>query len=141
MQLWQQANRARFEAGPRFWGLVELVASRRCIDWFRARKETLSLDAIEVEPSAGRENPLAETLSRERSERAWAALARIEQPCRELILLHAGLNRTYAEIAGILGKSEGALRVQMYRCVRSLRAVLGESGAREPQAGPRGEPR
>ena len=35
---------------------------------------------------------------------------------------------TYREIAPILGKTEGALRVQMHRCVEAARRLLAKSG-------------
>ncbi len=111
------------EAG--FWGFVEVVVSRRCIDWLRRRKpETRLEDAGDVaDPSLG---PLGQVLEREQRELVRGALARLPEGCRQLIELVTGQGKTYREAASILGRSEGALRVQMYRCIREAREVLAE---------------
>ena len=57
---------------------------------------------------------------------AQRAIAGLDPACRELIVLHTGMKKTFREIAGLLGKSEGALRVQMYRCVRRARDLIRE---------------
>ena len=38
--------------------------------------------------------------------------------------LVVGQDKSYREAAAMLGKSEGALRVQMYRCIREARGLL-----------------
>ncbi len=111
------------EAG--FWGFVEVVAARRCIDWRRRRRAETPLEDAEdyPDPSLG---PLGKILEREKRELAQGALARLPEACRRLIELITGQGKTYREAALILGKSEGALRVQMYRCIREAREVLAE---------------
>lgn len=129
VQLWRTATRESNAAGPRFWGLVEVVAARRCIDWLRTSRSSVPLEESMAEKRPG---PLAKTLDRERLALASQALAELDEPCQRLIYLQAGLDLPYREIARILGKSEGALRVQMYRCVRQARRILASlSGASE----------
>lgn len=129
LQLWQAVSEPSFR-GKRFGGLVEVVASRRCIDWWRSRKPETALEAAEAVP-AGQPDPQRTALRREQIEHAQAALKRLPAACQELIRLHVGQNRSYAEIAKSLGRSEGALRVQMHRCIRRaqqlLLAVLGSA--------------
>lgn len=132
-QIWQAVGRSDFD-GTGFWGFVEIVASRRCIDWFRSRKGEVSLEP-ELERADTRPGPLRRALSRERAELANAALARLPEPCRELIHLHAGLNKSYKEISGLLGREEGALRVQLHRCIQRANRILSElqvSGPKRP---------
>ena len=43
-----------------------------------------------------------------------------------MIELHLRSGLTYGEMAERLGKSEGALRVQMHRCVRRAQQLLRE---------------
>ena len=45
-------------------------------------------------------------------------------------LLRVAVGRSYRELAGMLGRSEGALRVQMHRCVQRVRDLLAERDAR-----------
>ena len=37
-EVWQAVNRPGFDFTAGFWGFVEVVTSRRCIDWLRSRK-------------------------------------------------------------------------------------------------------
>lgn len=122
-QLWQAVNRPSADLGADFWGLVEVVTARRSIDWLRRRREFEELDAAFADPAAG---PLARAISRERSELAARALEHLPAPCRELIYLHTAADKSYREISELLGKTEGALRVQMHRCIREARRLIAE---------------
>ena len=121
-QLWQAVNRSGF-SGTRFWGFVEVVTARRCIDWLRTRKSLTTLDENLATSARG---PLGTTLAREDTELAHAALAQLAKPCRDLIYLHFAMRKPYKELSGMLGKSEGALRVQLHRCVTEARRILAE---------------
>ncbi len=133
-QIWNAVRRPDFDQAG-FWGFVEIVVSRRCIDWLRRRRPESRLeDAGDVaDLSLG---PLGQILERERRELGREALAQLPEACRQLIELVTGQGKTYREAASILGRSEGALRVQMYRCIREAREVLAElhnaSGSSRP---------
>lgn len=122
-QLYSALPTAEPASERRFWGLVRVITVRRCIDWLRSRRTE-----VPVDPSLrdGEPDPLERTLSRERRRRAAAVLAGLEKPCRELIHLRVGLGKSYAEVAELLGRSPGALRIQMYRCIRTLQSMLEE---------------
>jgi len=133
-QIWQAIRRPGFECSG-FWGFVEVLASRRSIDWLRARKPDAGFEPPPTlrDPAKG---PLLLALDREEAELAQAALERLPEACQELIRLHIGSGRTYGEIAERLGRSEGALRVQMHRCIQHAHQILrdllalGEDGSR-----------
>lgn len=120
-EIWQAVNRSRFDLSAGFWGFVEVVTSRRCIDWLRARREGTSLADDLV---SGAKGPLRQTLEREQGRLASQVLMSLEPQCRELITLRLRDDLSYREIAKILGKSEGTLRVQVYRCVQHARKTL-----------------
>lgn len=120
-QIWQAVTRPGFEAGERFWGFVEVVTARRAIDWLRVQRYSSEIDPNLAASGA---DPLDKTIAKEKNRLAFIALSQLSEPCRELIFLHAGLDKTYKEIAQLLGKSEGALRIQMFRCVRAARRIL-----------------
>lgn len=134
-QLWQTASGPDVEFGPAFWGLVETVAARRVIDWLRVTRNHLPLET----ETSSRSNPLADTLAREQGAIARSILGQLPEDCRRLIQLHLGEERTYREISGILGKSEGALRVQMHRCIGTARALLRDARQTETSDFPRTE--
>lgn len=121
-QVWRAVSRRGFESAH-FWGLVEVVSSRRCIDWLRARRAETGLDPLTTPPDP-LPDPLGVILLRERRELAQRVLSRLPESCRQLIELHVVLNKSYAEMEEILGKSSGALRVQMHRCVKRAHRIL-----------------
>lgn len=136
-EIWQAVNRSRFDFSAGFWGFVEVVTSRRCIDWLRTRREKLPLPEEVVSPHRG---PLRQTLERERSDLGSEVLSALDPPCRELITLRLRDDLSYAEIARATGKTEGALRIQLYRCIRRAREVLqrfGDEGRSERRGGSR----
>jgi RNA polymerase sigma factor (sigma-70 family) len=119
--VWRAVNRAGFDASRGFWGFVETVTARRCIDWLRARRleNAVPIDLADPTPCS-----LSRVLEGERSRLAFEVLSKLDPSCRQLIYLQVGLGKSYRQIGAMLGKSEGALRIQMYRCVRAARALL-----------------
>ncbi len=135
-QVWQAANRPDTDLGPRFWGFVEVVTARRSIDWLRTRRRHGELDPKLVDSGA---SPLDSAMSSEQKELSAAVLQHLPEPCRELIHLQIGQEKSYREISALLGKSEGALRVQMHRCVQRAREIVTEMEAQDRQNGTRAE--
>jgi len=120
-EIWRAVNRSRFDPTGGFWGFVEVVTARRCIDWLRSRREKVDLPH-ELETLTA--SPLDSALINERTELASDILMELEPECRELITLRLRDNVSYREIANVTGKSEGALRVQFYRCIGRARRIL-----------------
>ena len=120
-EVWLAVNRPGFDFRAGFWGFIEVVTSRRCIDWLRGRRGRVPV--AEDLRDEGR-NPLERVLDGERAKIASEVLEALEPECRKMIvmLLHQGV--PYKEIAKTLGKSEGALRVQMHRCIHRARDII-----------------
>jgi RNA polymerase sigma-70 factor (ECF subfamily) len=120
-EVWQAVNRSQFDFSGGFWGFVEVVTARRCIDWLRGRQSPIPFPEDLESSETG---PLGRALVQERAELVSEVLARLGPPCRELLSLRMRESLSYGEIAQIVGKPEGALRVQVYRCVRRARKIL-----------------
>ena len=129
-QLWQAVHRSDFRPDLGFWGLVETVAGRRAIDWLRSRRPVEE----SLEATDGARAPALEAPSTERSFDALTALRGVGEPCRRLIYLKIAAGLTYDEISPLAGKTPGALRVQMHRCLDKARQLLAD---REPADGTR----
>ncbi len=56
---------------------------------------------------------------------AWAAVARLPAERRRALVLRFVEEMSTAEIAGILGRSEGAVRVLIHRGLRAVARDLG----------------
>ncbi len=120
-QLWKATKRPQFDESAGFWGFIEVVATRRCIDWRRRRKNFTALDP---ETPDSKDDPLQSALAQERGQLAARALQELGGPCRKLIELHFHRRQSYRDLAKIFDKGEGALRMQMLRCIRSVREIL-----------------
>ena len=122
VQIWQGVNKKGFDAERGFWGFVQVVTARRCIDWMRRNEAPTPTDQPElVSPAPG---PLGRALDRERRQLMNAALASLGSDAQELIELRIGAGKSYAEIARRTGRTEQALRAQMYRSVAKARSYI-----------------
>lgn len=121
-QVWQAVNRPSFEPTSGFWGFVEVVTARRCIDWLRSRRD--SVVPLSDAMHDLRVGPLGRTLKQERSELAAAVVQSLGPGCRQLLSFRFDKGLSYHEIAERTGKSEGALRVKVYRCIQQAQKLL-----------------
>ena len=119
--LWQAVNRSSFDFSAGFWGFVETVSARRCIDWLRAQRENVPV-VENIRDKA--KTPLESVLSGERSELASQVLEALDPACRKIITMRLKEGISYRDMAQILGRSEGALRVQMHRCIQNARNIV-----------------
>lgn len=138
IQVLRAVRRDAFDFSQGFWGFVETVASRRIIDWLRARRPLVELDERADELSD--RSPAADEAlaAREQLALGRAVLAQLDGRCRDLIARYVRRGESYRVMAGDLGVSEGALRVQLHRCVKRARALVQEIASTRP--GGKGEP-
>jgi RNA polymerase sigma-70 factor (ECF subfamily) len=81
-----------------------------------------------IEAAAGMTGPVdieAEVAERHEGGAAWAAVARLPDERRRALILRFVDEMSTAEIAGILGRSEGAVRVLIHRGLRAVARDLG----------------
>jgi len=93
----------------------------------RRRHPTAPLDAAAVVP-----DPLdieGRAAAREDVAAAWAAVGRLPADRRRAIVLRFVDEMSTAEIAGVLGRSENAVRVLIHRALRSVARDLGRGRA------------
>jgi RNA polymerase sigma factor (sigma-70 family) len=110
---------------------LRTLAHRRCIDWRRRRRREQPLN--ELLPDGG-PDPQVTALANERRRLATWIIGSLSVSCRELIRMHVQQNLRYEEIAGRTGRSEGALRVEMCKCLKEARALV-EKNLRRGRAG------
>jgi RNA polymerase sigma-70 factor (ECF subfamily) len=114
--------RARDEA---FRSWLFTIAHNVIVDAQRARVSTWPLtEAVEIEDRAPDRSPEAHALAGDDARTIRALLIQLSPDQRELLELRlAGL--TDAEIAGVLGRSHGAVRMSQHRAITRLRAIAG----------------
>jgi len=80
--------------------------------------ETVLVDPLDVESAAVR---------RDEARAAWQALGRLPGERRQAMVLRFVDELSTAEIAGVLGRSEGAVRVLIHRALKSVAKDMGVS--------------
>jgi RNA polymerase sigma-70 factor (ECF subfamily) len=76
---------------------------------------------------------------RDEARGAWEAVGRLPDDRRRVVVLRFVEEMSAAEIAGVLGRTEGAVRVLLHRALRSVAADLRRIDAAAPDDG-RGRP-
>jgi RNA polymerase sigma-70 factor (ECF subfamily) len=98
-----------------------VVAERRRVR--RRRPEVPLEEAAGVVDAA---DVSAVVTGRESASEAWQAVSRLAGDRRRAVILRFVDEMSTAEIAGTLGRSEGAVRVLIHRALRSIARDLGE---------------
>jgi RNA polymerase sigma-70 factor (ECF subfamily) len=76
-------------------------------------------------------SPSRQLLRKEMRDRVQAALAQLGERDREVLVMRYLEHLSNADIAAVLGNSEGAVRVRHLRALERLRALLGEDLAED----------
>jgi RNA polymerase sigma-70 factor (ECF subfamily) len=87
-----------------------------------SRRPVASLD-LAAEVASG-EDVFESAATREASNAAWQAVSRLPEDRRRAVILRFVEEMSTAEIAEVLGRSEGAVRVLLHRALRSVAADL-----------------
>ena len=112
-------------AGPaRLSSWILTIATRACLDVLKAKRP-----AAEQLPEslAAPSDPEHETAQRQLERRVQAAMARLPEEMRAVVILRAYHDFDYDEIAAALGLELGTVKSRLGRARVALREVLGET--------------
>lgn len=120
----------QYRPGQPFGAWLQGIARHRCLDMLRARKPTAELaDADAARPAAGLQaaaSDVEETaMARLDAERVRAALGRLGERERTLLVLRYWEDQPVEAVAHAVGIAEGAARVALLRARRALAVQLG----------------
>lgn len=121
-------TRSKFEIGKSWRPWLFGIARNRALEHFRKLKRDFA--EPEFEESDVKETVADASISAEQSEFAMAVrelISTLADDQREAIELRFWAGLSYREIGELLGKSEGAMRVQIHRTLRALRERIEES--------------
>jgi RNA polymerase sigma-70 factor (ECF subfamily) len=109
-----------------FWGWLHRIAANAVVDHVRARKATVSLDAVADAPDStvGVEQQVIRRLE---ADRAWRAVADLCPAQRTAVTLRLGRDLPIADIAGRMDRTEGAVKLLLNRGLTTLRNRLVET--------------
>ena len=118
LETWEAFRKDGFSLEHGVGCFVRKVAHRRCLDWRRKQRETVDVPQHLPDPKRGPDDDL---MAHERDDAATKILEALPPACRRLIEMHVIRQLPYAVIAALTGRSEGALRVEMYGCLKRAR--------------------
>jgi RNA polymerase sigma factor (sigma-70 family) len=122
----------RFTGGD-FRAYVRRIAKNMCITDYRrlkTRGEHVSLDDLDGVPDSNASGERAERLST-----LDRILGRLQENCRQIIVLAYVEGFSRKEIGERLGISEEAARVKLFRCIQNARGMVDASDRSVPQDG------
>jgi RNA polymerase sigma factor (sigma-70 family) len=102
------------------------IAHNKAADHHRQQHPQLPLDEALDSPRHG-ENPLASMMRKEALHRLSALVAGLEEDKQELLWLRFAGSLTYAQMAQVVGSSEGAVKMAVHRLLNRLEAGWEES--------------
>ncbi len=121
LDLWRAVMEPGFSLRGSFHSFVRTIAYRRCVDWIRRQRPHAPIDPEQPSAAVAPDEALLESEDQALGRKVLAALP---EPCRELIRLRAVACLAYRQIASIRGRTEGALRTQMWECLKEAKRLL-----------------
>ena len=121
-------NLDRYDPSRSFATWLFTIATRLAVSYWRSRRPTASMANVEPSAPAGR-GPLATAARREEQANLWATARRVlpESQFTALWLRYAD-DLPNPEIARVMGKSVGGVKVLLHRACRKLTRRGGEIG-------------
>lgn len=108
-----------------FAGWLHRLAHNALVDRYRRARVTVSLDASDADPHASvSSNPEAELEWRLTLWELHAALQKLTDEQREVVLLRFVEGLSAREVGDIMGKQEGTVRGMQFRAIEALRRAL-----------------
>ena len=103
------------------------IAHNLVVNWYRdqSRHPVIGLDIVEDEMGADEGNPQSDLAQREEQRRLLRLISGLPEDRKTLLLLKFVEKMSNAEIARVLGRSEGAVKVLYHRTLLSLREKAG----------------
>lgn len=105
------------------------ITSNLCVDWLRKRKgETIPIEEVYDLKDDGL-TPEDEYISKERQKRVQAAIDKLPDKYKELIVLFHHRNLSYQEIMNITGETLTIVKNRLYRARQMLKDELSSIDA------------
>lgn len=118
---------AGFDRRRRFFSWIYRITVNECINARRSRRPHAELDEHLVDPGPTQEE---QTVRRETAEAVQAALQRLPDADREVLVLRHWLERSYAEMAEALGLPESTIKSRLFEARQRLGRLMRMEGGK-----------
>ena len=126
IKAWKAINKYKRTGAP-FVAWLIAIARNLIADHYRVREKLVSLDEVETIRDSAETGPEAMTEASLNKGYVRNAISKLKGDKQKVILMHFIDGFSYGEIAKVLNKSEGAVRVIQYRALNDLRSMLTRS--------------
>jgi RNA polymerase sigma-70 factor (ECF subfamily) len=122
---WQKIGGFRGLASLSTW--LHRIAYTKFVDWDRRSRRARS-SGPEVAEDVGDPGPgpLDHALAEDWARRLEQALARLDSPAREVVVLHYFQGKSYRELAHVLGQPAGTVKWRLSIALEQLRSLIHE---------------
>lgn len=101
------------------------IARNRVIDYFRTKRNNIPIEDVEDNIDVPHAT-IADVDATLAVERVQTAISKLREEYQTLLIMRFVEDRSTTEIASVLGKSEGAIRLMQYRALQSLKNVIDQ---------------
>lgn len=123
MSAWENIRRYE-ERGLPFTSWLYRIARNNIIDYYRTRKDEVSLDAIDPEAFVAHHYPEADAQHAIELARVHKAIGELKPDYKDVVIMRFVEELSLREVAGALKKSEGAVKLLQYRAIKELKKRL-----------------
>jgi len=122
LKSWQSIEKFNFQGFP-FSSWLYSVARHQVIDYYRTKKTKITFEeVIELETN---NDPLPEVIDNELNiEKVKSAIACLREEQQDVIILRFIEDLSLQEVASILEKTQGAIKLLQHRAIKNLRKTL-----------------
>lgn len=126
LKAWQNIKDYEFQGFP-FSSWLYRIAQNTIIDYYRTKKQSVSIEQV-AEDVFSESSNVDQSIDRDfELEKVKLAIAKLEPDQQNVILMKFVNDLSNKEIAAILNKSEGAIRVIQHRALKQLKQHVDES--------------
>lgn len=123
IRAWKAINKYKRRGAP-FVAWLLAIAHNLVVDYYKTRKESIPLDEARAVGGSEETNPEAMTEASLNRSYIRNAVSKLKGDKQKVILMRFIEGFSYGEIARLLNKSEGAVRVIQHRALGDLRRML-----------------
>lgn len=126
VRAWKAIGRYKSTKAP-FVAWLIAIARNLVRDHYRAKKNPIPLDEAGAVQFSGKTPHAIAELNLDKSH-VREAISKLKGDKQKVIFMRFIDDFSYEEIAKVLGKSQGTIRVMLYRALKDLKGILSESG-------------
>lgn len=124
LKAWENLKSYKKVSNKYFSSWLYRIAHNIVIDHYRGRRETVDITDLNLPDEKRMNDPVVLTEQSLSHDALRKAVGKLNKKYRQLILLKYVSGLSNPEIAKVMGRSEGNLRILKFRALRALRQIL-----------------